>query len=75
MSQNGKLLIHLESGKSITQLDAFNLLGICRLSERIRELERLGFVINHESVSVPSRDGKNATVTRYTLISGIERAA
>ena len=74
-AQNAKLLLHLESGKSITQLEAFNGLGICRLSERIRELEALGCVISHESVSVPTRDGKKAMVTRYSLISGIERAA
>ena len=69
MSQNAKLLCHLSSGNSVTQLDAFNQFGICRLSERIRELERLGWTIKHESVSVPTREGKRATVTRYSLLS------
>ena len=69
MTQNAKLLWHLSSGNSVTQLDAFNQFGICRLSERIRELERLGWTIKHESVSVPTREGKNATVTRYSLLS------
>lgn len=67
MTQNAKLLTWLQS-KPITQLEAFNGLGICRLSERIREIERLGYVIQHESVRVPTRD-KEATVTRYTLIA------
>ena len=75
MTQNERLLNHLKAGKSITQLEAFNLLGICRLSERVRELESLGHVISHESVSVPAREGKNATVTRYALLNGMQVAA
>jgi DNA-binding HxlR family transcriptional regulator len=75
MSQNAQVLMHLEAGQPITQLEATMKYGILRLSERIRELERLGCVINHESVSVPTRSGKSATVTRYTLLKGIERAA
>ena len=68
-AQNARLLCYLQAGKGVTQLEAFNSLGICRLSERIRELERLGWTIKHESVSVPTRSGKNATVTRYSLLS------
>ena len=69
MSQNGKLLAYLQQHGSVTQLEAFNGMGICRLSERVRELESLGFVIEHRSVTVPARDGKTARVTRYRLIA------
>tara|TARA_R110000868_G_scaffold99444_1_gene273626 strand:- start:289 stop:516 length:228 start_codon:yes stop_codon:yes gene_type:complete len=75
MTQKASLLRHLESGQSITQMEAFTQMGICRLSQRIIELEALGMVISHESVSVPTRTGKNATVTRYTLLKGIQAAA
>jgi len=40
VTQNAKLLTYLESHDGITQLESFNTLGIYRLSERIRELER-----------------------------------
>ena len=75
MSQNAQVLMHLEAGQPITQLEATMKYGILRLSERVRELEAVGCVINHERVSVPTRSGKNATVTRYTMVRGIERAA
>ena len=75
MTQNAKLLCHLRAGYSITQMQAFIDFGICRLSQRIIELERLGWTIKHESVSVPTRDGKTAKVTRYSLLSEPESRA
>ena len=68
MTQNARLLAYLEiHPEGITQLEAFNTLGCCRLSERIRELERLGMNISHVPVEVPTRDGKTAHVVRYVL--------
>jgi hypothetical protein len=69
--QLGRLLNHLETKGGVTQLDAFTELGICRLSERVREIERLGYVIAHEKVKVPTRDGRPATVVRYSLVQGV----
>ena len=67
MGQNGRLLAYLESHPDgLTQLEAFNQLGICRLSERIRELEKF-YLIEHERVTVPTRD-KPAHVVRYSLL-------
>ena len=67
MSQNSRLLLYLEAHPDgLTQLEAFNALGICRLSERCRELERLGYWVDHEWVTVSTRD-KPAHVVRYTL--------
>lgn len=64
MSQNARLLNYLESHQNgITQLEAFNAIGCCRLSERIRELERLGFTIDHEPEKTPG----GARVVRYRL--------
>ena len=75
MTQNARLLVHLETRGPITQRDAFILLGIMRLSQRVRELEDLGYVIQHERIKVPTREGEEANVTRYTLISEPARAA
>ena len=66
MSQNTRLLEYLKRS-DVTQLQAFSELGICRLSERVRELERQGHVIEHKMVEVPTREG-TARVTRYRLI-------
>ena len=68
MGQKARLLSYLETHcEGLTQLQAFNELGICRLSERVRELERLGFLIDHEPVTVSTRD-KPAHVVRYSLL-------
>ena len=64
MTQNAQLLNWLEShNNGITTLEASDNLRICRLSERIREIERLGFLIEHE----PERTAGGAGVIRYRL--------
>ena len=68
MTQLARLLNHLEQRGPITQLDAFNDLGICRLSERVRELEARGYTIEHMMITVPTRTG-TAHVMQYHLIS------
>ena len=62
--QNAKLLAYLEShDQGISTLEAMEQLRICRLSERVRELEKLGFLIEHE------RDSSlNAHFVRYKLV-------
>ena len=64
MTQNAKLLNYLEThDEGITQLEAMEQLRICRLSERIRELEKHGILIEHE----PDRSN-NARFIRYKLL-------
>ena len=60
-TQNDRLLEYLKDYGSLTQLEAFNGLGICRLSERIRELETQGHLIGHEWVKTSG----GARVIRY----------
>ena len=50
MTQLDTLLAAFRRGESITTLEAMSRFGICRLSERVRELERKGYAIDHESV-------------------------
>ncbi len=71
MTQNARLLNWLETHPNgLTQLEAFNALGCCRLSERVRELERLGYLIEHSPEKTPS----GARVVRYRLVQ-TDRAA
>lgn len=66
MTQTEAILKHLRKKKTITQLEAFTGLGVCRLSERIRELKREGHKIGGHMVRVPTRYG-SANVKKYYL--------
>ncbi len=50
-SQKNKIRQHLESGKSITPIDALNLFGCFRLATRIYELKEEGLPIKTKMVS------------------------
>ena len=65
MTQNAKLIRWLETHDGITTFEATVQLGICRVSERIRECERLGWVFEHTPEKTPS----GARVVRYRLVS------
>jgi len=71
VSQNAKLLSYLERHNGITTFEATLQLGICRLSERVREIEALGYVLAHDAERTPS----GARVIRYRLISVPDRVA
>ena len=64
IGQNARLLAYLEThDEGISTLEAMEKLRICRLSERVRELERHGILIEHE----PDRSN-NARFIRYRLL-------
>lgn len=50
MSQENCIKEHLESGKSLTPIDALNMFGCFRLSGRILDLRRKGMKIKTEIV-------------------------
>jgi hypothetical protein len=67
MTQNQFLLRHLKSGKGITTLQAHRY-GICRLSERCRELQDKGFRIDKEWKQVKTRYGNGKVrVVEYRI--------
>lgn len=70
MSQKSKLLVYLESHGSITTAEAMENLRIYRISERIRELEHAGCVIEH----LMEPNGSGSKHARYRLISGLGAA-
>lgn len=63
MTQNARLLNWLEGHDGVTTLEAMEHLRILRLSQRVIELERLGFLIDHE----PEKTAGGARVVRYRL--------
>ena len=69
MTQCQAILEYLQAHhEGITQLESFNALGVCRLSERIRELERQGYVFEHVPVMVSARGGRTARVVCYVIV-------
>ena len=62
-TQKEAILRHLQSGKTITPLEALELYRCYRLSARIRELRDEGYVIRSENV----KQGKK-TFSSYELI-------
>ena len=71
MTQLEALKKHLKRRRTITQLEAFTELGICRLSERVRELESSGYKFLRNRIEAKSRYG-SASVVRYQLVAAGE---
>ncbi len=60
------VLEHLQTGQSLTAVQAFKLLGINRLSARIMELRDAGFPIVTDRVCVKTRR-RRAIIAKYSL--------
>ena len=69
MTQLETLKSYFKRRKTLTQMEAFNALGITRLSERVRELEAAGYIFARKPETVASRYG-SARVVRYQLVAG-----
>lgn len=66
-SQTKQILAYLQSGNSITPLEALNLFGCMRLQARIYDIEReTGVRAQRERVKVETKNG-SAMVMRYWL--------
>ena len=62
MSQSDAILAHLQSGATITPLDAFKLCGCLALHSRISELRERQYIIDCELVRVG-----RSNIGRYRL--------
>lgn len=51
MTQNQLIRAHLESGKSLTALEALNIFSTMRLASRINDLKNEGMIIQSVMVS------------------------
>jgi hypothetical protein len=69
-SQNARIRKHLESGRSLTSLDALYQFGTLRLSGRIYDLKKQGLNIKSESIEITSPSVYTGTkrVTKYSII-------
>ena len=66
-TQTEELHEYLKSHEGITQLDALRNLGIMRLASRISDLRKRGVGIKMEMVTVRAKNGRKASVARYSL--------
>ena len=66
-TQHNRLVQYLIEHGSITQLEAFNELGIMRLAPRINVLRNLGYKIETKFVSGLNRYGETTRFARYEV--------
>jgi len=66
-TQTEELHEYLKSHEGITQLDALRNLGIMRLASRISDLRKRGVGIKKEMITVRAKNGRKASVARYSL--------
>lgn len=67
ITQNERILRHLQDNGSITPLDALSEYGIMRLASRISDLRSRGYDITREMVAGRNRYGEATRYARYTL--------
>lgn len=67
MTQDERLLDHLQKFYSIQPLESWTRLGIYRLSACIHRLRRQGHKIRTDIVAVQNQFGEDCHVAKYTL--------
>ena len=68
VSQNNKILHHLQDKGTITSMEAIQEYGITRLSGRIFDLKEQGYPIAKTMVNVKNRFGEECRVAKYMLV-------
>lgn len=66
-TQEERVLEYMQRFGYITTLDAFNDLGITRLSAKIFNLRKAGYEIPDETIKVKNRFGEEVHVKKYML--------
>ena len=69
MTQAERVLDYLESGNTITTLNAFTELGITRLAARIYELKEEGHDVKSKRIKVTNRYDEQCSVSEYYMES------
>ena len=67
MTQNEKVLRHLQEHRSITPLDALKEYSIMRLASRISDLKRSGFKITNKIETSKNSYGESVRYSVYSL--------
>lgn len=75
MTQHSLILSYMKEHGSITTYEAYEQLGITKLTTRISELKGAGFDIRQRTESGLNRYGKPVTYNRYWLVEDKENKA
>lgn len=67
MTQNEKVLRHLETCGSITPLDALKEYSIMRLASRVSDLKRMGYKITSEIITTKNKFEEPTHYSVYRL--------
>ena len=67
-TQCDRIVDYMRQHGSITQLEAYNELGVFRLASRINDLRRHGYNIVSKSEEVKNRSGEKCKISRYILL-------
>ncbi len=67
MTQKNRLLQHLQSGRTLTRLQSWDLLGILECPARISELRSEGHSITTTMRTVTNRYGDNVRIAVWTM--------
>ena len=67
MTQKEAVLEWLKTDGSITSMEAFEHLGITRLSAIVFNLRKLGYTISSDDMTIINRYGKQVHFARYKL--------
>ena len=67
-TQCDRVVNYMRQHGSITQLEAYNELGVFRLASRINDLRRHGYNIVSKSEEVKNRSGEKCKISRYILL-------
>jgi hypothetical protein len=68
-TQAGRILAHLQTGKTLDRLTALIDLGVFELSARIWQLEKEGYSIKKEHKTIKNRWNEKQRVVEYSLIN------
>lgn len=69
-SQKEMILEYMESGNSITQIEATERFGCTRLASRINELRNEGYDIRSKTKTSKNRYGVTTTYSQYSIGNG-----
>tara|TARA_R100000995_G_C3480172_1_gene123372 strand:+ start:1221 stop:1490 length:270 start_codon:yes stop_codon:yes gene_type:complete len=72
-TQTDAVLVHLKSGKQLTQEDAYELVGTQRLGAIIFNLRKMGYDIYSINVKGFNRFGNSTNFVKYHLMSTKEQ--
>lgn len=75
MTQHSLILSYMKEHGSITTYEAYEQLGITKLTTRISELKGAGFDIRQRTESGLNRFGKPVTYNRYWLVEDKQNKA